>query len=78
MKVRADVWEKIAAHVRGTPVAGTLDCADAAVPVKFCVEYSELCDRLLATSAIPTLTVDVAKGWADVDAVVAQRVGLGL
>ncbi|HYD09236.1 MAG TPA: hypothetical protein VEA78_03960, partial [Acidimicrobiales bacterium] len=46
--VRADVWDRMAAHAASTPIAASL--ADPAVEVW--VAYAEVCDRLLASSTL--------------------------
>ncbi len=75
--VRSDVWDKISTHVLSTPVGRRLDAGGSDTPVDFWVRYSELCERLIDRSDLPTLVVDVGAGWAGIDESVAAHAGQG-
>jgi hypothetical protein len=71
-RVRGDDWPKIADHVRGTPAGRRLEREGASASVEFWVHYRRLCDRLIARSTLPVLTIDVGNGWVQVtDSVLA-------
>ena len=65
IEVRSDVWDKIATHVRSTPVGQHL-VEEADEPhVEFWVRYHALCDHLAALTTIPVVGIDLAAGWPD-------------
>ena len=45
-------------------------------PVRFWLDYGELCPRLLGRSDLDVLRFDVGEGWAGIEEVVTERAGL--